>query len=58
MMTEKWHAYDATQSNEASTGFKYLGAFDDMAAAKQAVESSVARARPTRAIGAHSRLIN
>jgi hypothetical protein len=40
--TKKWHAYDATHSNEASTGFKYLGAFVNVAAAKQAVDSSVA----------------
>jgi hypothetical protein len=40
--TEKWHAYDATHLNEASTGFKYLGAFVSVAAAKRAVESAVA----------------
>jgi hypothetical protein len=40
--TEEWHAYDATHSNEASKGFEYLGAFADVAAAKQAVESAVA----------------
>jgi hypothetical protein len=39
--TEEWHAYDATHSNEASTGFKYLGVFVNIAAAKQAVESAV-----------------
>jgi hypothetical protein len=47
----EWHAYDATQPNDASIGFKYLGAFVDLAAARQAVESSVAGARGTRAMG-------
>jgi hypothetical protein len=40
--TEKWHAYDATHPGEASKGFKYLGAFVDVTAAKRAVESAVA----------------
>jgi len=52
IMIEKWHAYDATQSNEASNGFKYLGTFVELADAKQAVESSVAGASRTRAMGA------
>ena len=48
--TEQWHAYDATHPNDASIGFKYLGPFVDLAAAKQAVESAVALVR-----GAHGR---
>lgn len=48
-MAEKWHAYDATHLNEASNGFKYLGAFADLDAAKQAVETSVAGTRQPRA---------
>jgi|HubBroStandDraft_6_1064221.scaffolds.fasta_scaffold1338909_1 hypothetical protein len=47
--TEQWDAYDATRPNEASAGFKYLGAFVDLTAAMQAVESSVARKRESRA---------
>jgi hypothetical protein len=43
--TEQWDAYDATRPNETSGGFKYLGAFVDLAAAMQAVESSVERKR-------------
>lgn len=38
---KRWHAYDATHSDEASKGFKYLGVFVDLAAAKQAVELAV-----------------
>jgi hypothetical protein len=41
--TEHWNAYDATRLNEASGGFKYLGAFVDPATAMQAVELSVER---------------
>jgi hypothetical protein len=57
-MTGEWNAYDATRSNESSTGFKYLGAFDDLAVAKRVVESSVAGAGLTKAMGAHSRFTN
>jgi hypothetical protein len=42
VMTEKWHAFDATHENDAPTSFKYLGAFVGLTEAKQAVESSVA----------------
>jgi hypothetical protein len=52
IMTEKWHAYDATHSNEASNGFKYLGTFVELADAKQAVESSMAGGRRTGAMAA------
>jgi hypothetical protein len=50
--TQLWDAYDATHPNEASRGFKYLGAFDDLAAAMQAVESSVEKKRESRAMHA------
>jgi len=56
--TEKWHAYDATHSNEALNGVKYVGAFVDLAAAKQAVESSVAGAPRTKAMAAHGFFAN
>lgn len=49
--TDNWHAYDATHSDDAAKGFKYLGRFVDLAAAKQAVESAVVVVRGT---GAHS----
>jgi hypothetical protein len=52
IMIEKWHAYDATQSNEASNGFKYLGTFVELADAKQAVELSVTGVRRQGALGA------
>jgi hypothetical protein len=55
---EKWHAYDATHLNEASQGFKYLGAFDDSAAGKRAVESSVAGVSGKRAMGAAGGFVN
>jgi len=38
---KQWHAYDATHSDGASKGFKYLGAFVDLAAAKLGVELAV-----------------
>ena len=41
--TEQWHAYDATHFDEASCGFKYLGAFEERADAKMVVETSVAQ---------------
>jgi hypothetical protein len=50
--TDQWNAYDATHLNEASTGFKYLGAFSDLAAAMQAVESSVNRKQELRTMHA------
>ena len=50
--TEQWNAYDATRLNEASGGFKYLGAFVDLAAAMQAVEWSVERKRELRTMHA------
>ena len=50
--TEFWDAYDATRLNEASEGFKYLGAFADLATAMQAVERSVDRQRELRTMHA------
>ena len=37
-----WEAFDATHLNAARDGFKYLGAYSTAAAAKAAVEASVA----------------
>ena len=34
----RWHAYDATHSNEAGDGFRTLGTFAALDAAKEAVE--------------------
>jgi len=34
----RWHAFDATHSNEAGDGFRPLGTFTALNAAKQAVE--------------------
>jgi hypothetical protein len=48
----KWHAYDATHSDEAAKGYKFLGAFVDLASAKQTVELAVAVARLPRAMEA------
>jgi hypothetical protein len=50
--TEHWTAYDATRLNEASGGFKYLGAFADLATAMQAVELSVERRHELRTMHA------
>jgi hypothetical protein len=50
--TEQWNAYDATRLNEASGGFKHLGAFVDLATAMQAVERSVERIRESRTMHA------
>ena len=35
---ERWYAYDATRVDEASRGFKCLGAFSDLISAKQMLE--------------------
>ncbi len=40
---EHWYAYDGTRPEEGSRGFKCLGAFPDLAAAKQMVELAVWR---------------
>jgi hypothetical protein len=50
--TGQWNAYDATRPDEASGGFKYLGAFVDLATAIQAVEQSVERKPESRAMHA------
>ncbi|HVW08525.1 MAG TPA: hypothetical protein VHC90_08085 [Bryobacteraceae bacterium] len=36
----RWHAYDATHSNETGDGFLCLGNFVSMESAKEAVEQS------------------
>lgn len=36
----RWHAFDATHSNERATGFRSLGSFVSRTAAKDAVEQS------------------
>jgi len=38
---EHWYAYDATRADETSRSFKCLGAFDDLASAKQMLELAV-----------------
>jgi hypothetical protein len=40
---EHWYAYDATQPDDAASGFKCLGIFVDLATAKQVVELAVSR---------------
>jgi hypothetical protein len=55
--TELWNAYDATHLNEASRGFKYLGAFEDVAAAMHAVELSVERKHELRAMHASAGIV-
>jgi hypothetical protein len=57
VMAGDWKAYDATMPNESSTGFRFLGTFNDVAAAKRVVELSVATAR-LRAMRALSGLTN
>jgi hypothetical protein len=41
---EHWYAYDATRADETSRTFKCLGAFDNLASAKQILELAVWRA--------------
>lgn len=43
ILKDYWYAYDATQSDDNSKGFKCLGAFADLATAKQVVELAVWR---------------
>lgn len=50
--TKQWDAYDATRLNETSEGFKYLGAFADLATAMLTVERSVERKREVRTMHA------
>lgn len=38
---KQWYAYDATHVDEASSTFKCLGAFPDLASAKRIVELAV-----------------
>jgi hypothetical protein len=42
--TDQWEAFDATHSNAAGNGFRYLGSFAGIRTAKEEVERSVARA--------------
>ncbi|HVY91147.1 MAG TPA: hypothetical protein VHA14_00305 [Bryobacteraceae bacterium] len=44
-MGMRWHAYDATHSNETGDGFLCLGNFVSMESAKEAVEQSCGAAR-------------
>jgi hypothetical protein len=37
----RWHAHDATHSNEAGDGFRFLGTFAAVKPAKEAVEQSL-----------------
>jgi hypothetical protein len=48
---KKWNAFDATHLNAARDGFKYLGAYPTAAAAKAAVEASVAPTERVRHAG-------
>jgi hypothetical protein len=41
----RWHAYDATHSNETEDGFLCLGNFVSMESAKDAVEQSCGQRR-------------
>jgi hypothetical protein len=43
--SDLWHAFDAIHPNSASTGFCYLGAFEELSDAKTAIEAAVLRAR-------------
>lgn len=38
---ERWYAYDGTRADETSQNFKCLGAFADLASAKQMLELAV-----------------
>ena len=38
---DRWQAFDATKMNDAQNGFRYLGGFDSVAEAQEAVERSV-----------------
>lgn len=40
---ERWYAYDATRADETAHNFKCLGAFADLASAKQMLELAVWR---------------
>jgi hypothetical protein len=52
VQTDRWHAYDGTKLDAASSGFRYLGEFDTALEAKQAIEISVNEtARRTRTAG-------
>jgi len=46
----EWIAFDATHPGDTGLGIRQLGAFSSVAAAKEAVERSVAVHRPARAL--------
>jgi hypothetical protein len=53
---EQWHAYDATHASLSSTGFLYLGAYDDLETAKTVVETAtncLGKVRISRASGGY-----
>jgi len=41
--TERWQAFDATKLNAEQDGIRYLGSFNGVMSAKEAVEKSVGR---------------
>lgn len=49
---EKWQAFDATRSNDAGDGFKYLGYFDTREEAKAAVEDATRGLRRPQVVSA------
>jgi len=57
VLTDKYHAYDATHADASSTNFLYLGAFTDRESAKLAVEAATGWRMPLRARHAGSELL-
>ena len=43
LRTDQWQAYDATKLNVTENGFRYLGSFVSSSAARNAIDTSVAR---------------
>lgn len=43
---DAWHAFDATRLNATGNGFHYLGRFDTIVAAKEALADSLGRLMP------------
>jgi hypothetical protein len=50
--TDRWLAFDATKLNTAENGFRYLGSFVNVTAAREAVEKSIPCASPESVRGA------
>jgi len=48
----RWHAFDATQFNDESNGFRLVGTFASLSAAKEAIEHSLGLASFALAVGA------